>query len=73
MLDNVYSSRQLRHPGNANPLNKTMTAINLPLSEAVTLKSVERDWGYLQESPMHAGDLISTPLWCFCYRYDVVL
>jgi hypothetical protein len=73
MLDNVYTSKQLRHLGIANTLNGTMTALNLPLSEAVTLESVEQDWRYMQESPMHVGNLISTTAGPFCYRYDVVL
>ena len=50
MLDNVYTSWQIRNPSLATTLNGTMTPLNLPPSAEVNLSSIEPDWGYLQES-----------------------
>ena len=73
MLDNVYTSWQIRNPKMANTLNGTMTAVNLPPSAEVNLSSIEPDWGYLQEEQIQIKDLISTTSGPFCYKYDKVL
>lgn len=73
MLDHLYTSWQLRHPAIANTLTGTMTALDLPPSDVVTLESLEPDWGYLHEDPIQVKELISTTAGPFCYRYDVAL
>jgi tyrosinase len=72
-LDNVYTSWQTRHPDLANVTYGTETAVNIPPSPNVTLDTVEPDWGYFEQRPITAGELISTTAGPFCYRYDVSL
>ncbi|RMZ89830.1 hypothetical protein DV736_g2958, partial [Chaetothyriales sp. CBS 134916] len=75
MLDNVYTSWQLRHPDQANLLFGTNTAVNLPPSPSTTLDTPEPDWSYLgwEKDPgeILVGELMSTTSGPFCYKYDV--
>jgi tyrosinase len=77
MLDNLYTSWQLRHPEIATSLYGTNTALNLPPSDATTLETREPDWGYLgyehDGDGVNVGELMSTTGGPFCYRYDVAL
>ncbi|KAK5058619.1 hypothetical protein LTR84_010882 [Exophiala bonariae] len=73
MLDNLYTSWQIRHPELANTVIGTETAQNLPPSNNVTLDSTLPSWGYFGEEPLSIGELISTTAGPFCYKYDVPL
>lgn len=73
MLDNVYTSWQIKNPAAALEVYGTMTANNVPPSDNVTLSSIEPDWGYLQMEPIPISELTNTTAGPFCYRYDVVL
>ncbi|RVX72796.1 hypothetical protein B0A52_03149 [Exophiala mesophila] len=73
MLDNLYTSWQIRHPDQATAVFGTETAQNLPPSPNVTLDTVHPDWGYFEQQPLTIADLISTTSGPFCYQYDVPL
>ena len=77
MLDNLYTSWQLRHPDQANTLFGTNTAVNIPASADTTLETPEPDWGYLgyqfDYDGINVGELMSTTGGPFCYKYDVAL
>ncbi|RMZ78954.1 hypothetical protein DV737_g3722, partial [Chaetothyriales sp. CBS 132003] len=75
MLDNVYTSWQLRHPDQATLLDGTNTAVNVPPSPNTTLDTPEPDWNFLgwgqDQAEILVGELMSTTSGPFCYKYDV--
>jgi len=73
MLDNLYTSWQIRHPELADSVFGTETAQNLPPSNNVTLDSVLPSWGYFEKQSFSVGELVSTTAGPFCYKYDVAL
>lgn len=73
MIDHVYDSWQRNYPDRANQLSGTMTALNVPPSDNVTLDSIEPDWGYFQPNPIPIRDLLSTTAGPFCYQYDTII
>jgi tyrosinase len=72
-LDKIYYSWQMNNPSVASDLTGTMTALDLPPSDTVTLQSIEPDWGYFQLESIQVGELISTTAGPFCYTYDYIL
>ncbi|EXJ91750.1 hypothetical protein A1O3_00300 [Capronia epimyces CBS 606.96] len=73
MLDNLYTSWQLRHPDLATAVYGTETANNAPPSANVTLDTPHPGWGYFDPNHYTIRDLISTTSGPFCYKYDVAL
>ena len=80
MLDNLFTSWQLRHPDIANTfstMDGTMTAVNTPPSANVTLDTVQPDVNYFSTDAgldgILVGDVMSTTAGPFCYKYDVAL
>lgn len=73
MLDNLYTSWQIRHPDLATAVYGTETANNAPPSPNVTLDTPESGWGYFDPNRYPVKDLTSTTSGPFCYKYDVAL
>ncbi|KAG9770171.1 hypothetical protein KCU88_g6678, partial [Aureobasidium melanogenum] len=73
MLDNLYTSWQIRHPDLADAVYGTETANNAPPSPNVTLDTPQPGWGYFDPARYPIRDMISTSAGPFCYKYDVAL